>query len=37
MLKAIGAVVVALIIALGVVKAIEWYRGRTGKCEGEKE
>ncbi|WPE19930.1 hypothetical protein ShzoTeo12_11080 [Shinella zoogloeoides] len=37
MLKAIGACVVAIIIAAGVVKAIEWYRGRPAKSKGKKK
>lgn len=37
MLKAIGAIVVAIIIAMGVIKALEYFRKLAGNSEGEKK
>lgn len=38
MLKAIGAAVVAVIIAMGVVKALEWIRSkRADNTQGEEK
>ena len=37
MLKAIGICVVAVIIAMGVVKALELFRKRAENSEGEKK
>lgn len=38
MLKVIGAAVVAIIIAMGVVKALEWIRSKhADNSEGEKK
>lgn len=37
LLKAIGALVVAIIIAFGVVKALELIRNRAENSEGEKK
>lgn len=36
-LKAIGALVVAIIIAMGAVKALELYRKHAENSEGEKK